>query len=88
MKLEDMKGGIQSCKNARKEPNLKEELKISIENNDRKLAEFIERKKMLEEKERQRQMKLMMEQQKEELNKKRERILSACGIRPHHNLCT
>lgn len=79
-----MKGGIQSCKNARKEPNLKEELKNSIENNDRKLAEFIERKKMLEEKERQRQM----EQKKEELNKKRERILSACGIRPHHNLCT
>lgn len=33
-------------------------------------------------------MKMMMEQQKEELAKKRERVLSACGIRQNQNICT
>ena len=36
-----MKGGVQSCKNARKEPNIKEEIRNSVEDNERKLAEFI-----------------------------------------------
>lgn len=42
---------------------------------------------MLEEKERQNQLKVLLEQ-KDELNKKRERVLSACGLRPPPNLCT
>ncbi len=29
----------------------------------------------------------MLDQQKEELVKKRERVLSACGLRPAQNLC-
>jgi hypothetical protein len=37
LKLEDLKGGIQSCKHARKEPNINEEFKVSIESNERKL---------------------------------------------------
>lgn len=32
-------------------------------------------------------MKIMLDQQKEELVKKRERVLSACGLRPAQNLC-
>ena len=48
--------------------------------------EFLERKKMLEEKERQSQLKVLIDQ-KEELSKKRERVLSACGLRPPTNLC-
>lgn len=87
MKIEDMKGGIQSCKNARKEPSIKEEIKESLQNNDKRLAEFLEKKRAIEEKERQGQLKLLMEQ-KEELSKKRERVLSACGLRPPPNLCT
>lgn len=87
MKIEDMKGGVQSCKNARKEPSIKEEIKESLQNNDKRLADFLERKKAIEEKERQGQLKLLMEQ-KEELSKKRERVLSACGLRPPPNLCT
>ena len=42
---------------------------------------------MLEEKERQRQIKAAMEQ-KGDMLKNRERVLSACGIRPAQNLCT
>ena len=42
---------------------------------------------MLEEKERQRQIKLAMEQ-KGDMMKNRERVLSACGIRAPQNLCT
>lgn len=57
-----MKGGIQSCRNARKEPNIKEEIKVSLQENDKKLADFLEKKKILEEKERQRQLKMLMEQ--------------------------
>ena len=56
--------------------------------------EFLERKKMLEEKERQNQLKVLIDHQlkvridqKEELSKKRERVLSACGLRPPTNLC-
>lgn len=82
-----MKGGLQSCKNARKEPSIKEEIKESLQNNDKRLADFLERKRAIEEKERQGQLKLLMEQ-KEELSKKRERVLSACGLRPPPNLCT
>ena len=40
-----MKGGIQSAKNARKQPNIKEEIKTSLQYNEKKLAEFLERKK-------------------------------------------
>jgi DNA topoisomerase VI subunit B len=45
-----MKGGIQSAKNARKEPNIKQEIQDSLQNNDKRLMEFLERKKILEEK--------------------------------------
>ena len=58
LKLEEMKGGIQSCKNARKEPNIKQEIKHSLDTNEKKLQEFMEKKRMLEEKERQRQIKM------------------------------
>lgn len=40
---------------------------------------------MMEEKERQRQLKMFVED-KEEIAKKRERVLSACGLRPPTNL--
>jgi hypothetical protein len=40
----------------------------------------------MEEKERQRQLKMFVED-KEEIAKKRERVLSACGLRPPTNLC-
>ena len=42
---------------------------------------------MLEEKERQRQVKIAMEQHKGEMMKNRERVLSACGIRQPQNIC-
>lgn len=87
LKLEDMKGGLQSCKNARKEPNIKQDLKRSVEENDRKLLEFMEKKRMLEERERQRQAKIVSEQRGESI-RNRERVLSACGIRHPQNLCT
>jgi hypothetical protein len=50
LKIEDMKGGIQSCKNARKEPSIKEEIKESLQYNEKRLAEFLEKKKQSEEK--------------------------------------
>jgi hypothetical protein len=48
--------------------------------NEQKLKDFIEKRKAIEEKEREKQLQILKDQ-KEELNKKRERVLSACGVR-------
>lgn len=45
-----------------------------------KLRQFIEKRKQIEEEDRIKQLK-NLEQEKEELVKKRERVLSACGVR-------
>ena len=47
LRIEDLKGGVQSCKNARKEPDVKQDIKASLEQNDKKLTDFIERRKVL-----------------------------------------
>ena len=77
LKLEDMRGGINSCKNSRKQSAAE----IAVEPvNDQKLREFLERRKMIEEKEREKQLK-QLKDERSEIARKRERVLSACGVR-------
>jgi hypothetical protein len=45
-----------------------------------KLKEFIQKRKQLEEKEREKQLQLLKEQN-QELMKRKDRVLSACGLR-------
>ena len=78
LKLEDMRGGINSCKNSRKQSA---EVQSTVEPvNDQKLREFLERRKMIEEKEREKQLK-QLKDERSEIARKRERVLSACGVR-------
>jgi hypothetical protein len=51
-----------------------------VVSNEQKIKDFLEKRKAIEEKERERQLQ-MLKEHKEEINKKRERILSACGVR-------
>lgn len=77
-----MRGGINSCKNNRKEAPPPPVESVS----DQKLRQFLEKRRMVEEKQRQKQLNLLKEQ-REEVSKKRERVLSACGVRQPY-VCT
>ena len=62
MKIEQMKGGIQSCKNIRKQPNIKQQIQNSIQSNDKKLTEYLQKKKIIDEMQREKQLKMLIEQ--------------------------
>lgn len=67
LEVDEFRNGISSAKNSRKQPTtsvpvVKNEIKMSIQQSDRKLQQFLERRKKLQEEERLRKLKLQNDQ--------------------------